>query len=144
MSDCLRLHWLQPIRILCPWDSLGKNTGVGCHFLLQGIFPIQGSNPGLLHPSPGDLPNPGIKPRSFALQVDSLPSESPGKLLMWWWNASAYVTPCREHITRYIQNIESSGRAWTEENESMECVHWVWGHQRGGIQLDDLKESPSW
>ena len=31
----------------CPWDSPGKNTGVGCHFLLQGIFPIQGSNPGL-------------------------------------------------------------------------------------------------
>ena len=34
---------------LCPWDSPGKNTGVGCHFLLQGIFPIQGSNPGLPH-----------------------------------------------------------------------------------------------
>ena len=30
-------------------DSPGKNTGVGCHALLQGIFPIQGSNPGLLH-----------------------------------------------------------------------------------------------
>ena len=29
----------------CPWDSPGKNTGVGCHFLLQGIFPNQGSNP---------------------------------------------------------------------------------------------------
>ena len=34
---------------LCPWDSLGKNTGVGYHFLLQGIFPTQGSNPGLPH-----------------------------------------------------------------------------------------------
>ena len=30
-------------------DSQGKNTGVGCHGLLQGIFPTQGSNPGLLH-----------------------------------------------------------------------------------------------
>jgi len=30
-------------------DSLGKNTGVGCHFLLQGIFPMQRSNPGFLH-----------------------------------------------------------------------------------------------
>jgi len=38
-----------PARLLCPWDSSGKNTGVGCHFLLQGIFPTQGSNPGLLH-----------------------------------------------------------------------------------------------
>ena len=41
--------WLQPTRLLCPWDSLGKNTGVGCHALLQGIFPTQGSNPGLSH-----------------------------------------------------------------------------------------------
>ena len=36
-------------RLLCPWDSLGKNTGVGCHALLQGIFPTQGLNPRLLH-----------------------------------------------------------------------------------------------
>ena len=34
---------------LCSWNSPGKNTGVGSHSLLQGIFPIQGSNPGLLH-----------------------------------------------------------------------------------------------
>ena len=33
----------------CPWDSPGKNTGVGCHFLLQGSFPTQGLNPGPLH-----------------------------------------------------------------------------------------------
>ena len=31
----------------CPWDSSGKNTGVGSHSLFQGIFPTQGSNPGL-------------------------------------------------------------------------------------------------
>ena len=37
------------LRLLCPWDSPGKNTGVGCHFLLQGIFLTQGLNPGLLH-----------------------------------------------------------------------------------------------
>ena len=35
--------------LLRPWDFQGKSTGVGCHFLLQGIFPTQGSNPGLLH-----------------------------------------------------------------------------------------------
>ena len=43
-------------------NSLGQNTGVGCHALLQG-----------------NLPNPGIEPRSPALQADSLPSEPPGK-----------------------------------------------------------------
>ena len=31
-------------RLLCPWDSPGKNTGVGCHYLPQGIFPTRGSN----------------------------------------------------------------------------------------------------
>ena len=35
MSDSLQPHRWQPTRLLCPWDSPGKNTGVGCHFLLQ-------------------------------------------------------------------------------------------------------------
>ena len=39
---------LWPARLLCPWDFLGKHTGVGCHFLLQGIFLTQGLNLGLL------------------------------------------------------------------------------------------------
>ena len=39
----------KPVRFLRLWDSPGKNTGVGCHFLLQEIFPTQGSNPWLLH-----------------------------------------------------------------------------------------------
>ena len=47
VSDSLRPHGLQSARILCPWDSSG-NTGVGCRFLLQGIFPTQGSNLDLL------------------------------------------------------------------------------------------------
>ena len=48
MSDSLQAHGLQPATLLCPWNSPGKNTGMGCHFLLQGIFPTQGLNPGLL------------------------------------------------------------------------------------------------
>ena len=35
MSDSVRPHRQQPMRLPRPWDSLGKNTGVGCHFLLQ-------------------------------------------------------------------------------------------------------------
>ena len=35
MSDSVQPHRQKPTRLLCPWDSLGKNTGVGCHFLLQ-------------------------------------------------------------------------------------------------------------
>ena len=56
-------HRLQPVRPLCPWNSPGRNTGVG-------------SPP---FPSPGDLPDPGTKPRSPILQADSLLSEPRGK-----------------------------------------------------------------
>ena len=49
VSDSVRPHGLQPTRLLHPWDSPGKNTEVGSCSLLQGIFPIQGLNPGLVH-----------------------------------------------------------------------------------------------
>ena len=50
-QSCLTLptSWSEATRLLCPWDFPGKNTGVGCHSLLQGFFLIQGSNPDLLH-----------------------------------------------------------------------------------------------
>ena len=121
-------------------NSPGKNTSVGCHFLLQGIFLTQESNPnsrqilyhlkvkvkslsrvqlfatpwavayqaplsmgfsrqvywsGLPFPSPGNLPNPGIKLGSPALQTDSLPTDLQGKPkhlveltneVIWAWN----------------------------------------------------------
>ena len=62
VSNSLWPHGLQPTRLLYPCDFLDKNTGLGCHSLLQGIFPTQGLNPHLLH-----------------WQVGSLPSEPPGK-----------------------------------------------------------------
>ena len=49
VSDSLQPQGLEPSRLLCPWDSPGKNTGVGCYFLLQRIFPTQGWNLCLLH-----------------------------------------------------------------------------------------------
>ena len=56
MSDSLRPHGLQPARLLCPWDSPGKNSGVECQALLQGIFLMagkksQGSNLQLMSPA---------------------------------------------------------------------------------------------
>ena len=47
-TPCLPCHPM-PARIPCPWDFPGKNTGVSCRSLLQGIFLTQGSNPHLLH-----------------------------------------------------------------------------------------------
>ena len=49
VSNCLQPHGLEPTRFLCPWDSPGKNNGMGCHFLLQCIFQDQGSNLCLLN-----------------------------------------------------------------------------------------------
>ena len=54
-SNSLQPHGLS----VCLWDDPGKNTGVGCHALLQGVFPTQGSNPRLLrllHWQAGSLP----------------------------------------------------------------------------------------
>ena len=51
---CNPVDW--PSGLLCPWDFPGKNTGVGCHLLLQGIFLTQGSNLCLLHWQAGSLP----------------------------------------------------------------------------------------
>ena len=53
--NILATPW-QPCQAPCPWDSPGKNTGVGCHFLLQGIFPTQGSDLRLLHWQTDSLP----------------------------------------------------------------------------------------
>ena len=47
MSDSLATPWTD--RLLCPWDSSVKNTSVGSHFLLQGIYPTQESKPCLFH-----------------------------------------------------------------------------------------------
>ena len=49
MPNSLWPYGLQPARLLCPQDSLGRSTRVDCHALLQGIFPTQRSNPGLPH-----------------------------------------------------------------------------------------------
>ena len=65
--DSVWPHGLQPTRLLCPWDSPGKNTGVDCHFLLQRIFLTQELNSGLLcllHWQAASLPlAPPGKPR---------------------------------------------------------------------------------
>ena len=49
VPDSLQPHGLQPTRLLCPGDFPGKDAGLGCRFLFQGIFSTQASDPGLLH-----------------------------------------------------------------------------------------------
>ena len=47
-SNSLWRHEPEPTSLVCPWDSPGKSSTVGFHFILQAIFPTQGSNPSLL------------------------------------------------------------------------------------------------
>ena len=79
ISDSLWPHELQPTRLLCPWNSPDKKTGVGKPF-----------------PSPGDLPNPGIKPGCHVFQADSLLSKPPGKPSKKLKNKNKWVqlNPC--------------------------------------------------
>ena len=53
VSNSLQPCGPQPARLLCPWDPPGKETGAGCCFLLQGVFPTQGLNLGLDSVPPG-------------------------------------------------------------------------------------------
>ena len=56
MSDSVQLHRLQPTRLLSPWSFSGKNIGVGCYFIFQGIFLTQELNLRLLHWQADSLP----------------------------------------------------------------------------------------
>ena len=55
LTDCDPMDCSPPV-FLCPWDFSSNHTGEGCHFLLQRIFPTQGSNLGLLHLQEGSFP----------------------------------------------------------------------------------------
>ena len=99
-------------------DSPGKNTGMGCHSLPQGVFLTQGWTQvshiagrfitrlatreaqeywsGYPIPSPADLPDPGIEPGSPAVQVDSLPTELSGKPTQ---GTGLHYVPQREKLT---------------------------------------------
>ena len=92
LSDSLRHHG--QARILCQWDSPGKNTGVSRHFLLQG-----------------NLPDPRIKPGSPALQAGSLP-EPPGKIHSVTLTSLAIGMPSdrASQVVLVVKNIPANAR----------------------------------
>ena len=82
ISDSLQPHGWYPTRLLCTCDSPGKNTGVGCHSLLQGLFPTQESNLGV-----------------GALQADSLPSGPSGIIKSFGLLQKSYSTSINMHVS---------------------------------------------
>ena len=100
MSDSVQSHGLELSKLLCPWDFPGKDTEVGCHFLLQGIFPTLGSNLCflcLLHWQ--------------ALSLPLAPPVKPGSLFILWNKEWVGRKGC----------VESSG--WLEVNRAF-WVYW--------------------
>ena len=96
-----------PSRLFCLWNFSGKNTGEGGHFLLQGIFPTQGSNPSLLrlqHWQAGSLPlAPPGKSRRFniCLQILFLPH-----------SATVLLLPCCPRLQEATRCLCTFWHAW--------------------------------
>ena len=86
---CDALDW--PTGLICPWDFPGKNTGVGCHFLLQGFFLEAGSNLCLLHS-----------------QAYSLPLSYLGSLIVCYSFLSGVPPPIHDHFSYDVKSICSS------------------------------------
>ena len=96
-QSCLTLqsHGLQPVRLLCPWNSPGKNTGVDSHALHQGIFPTQGLN---------------LSPLSLLhWQLGSLRLVSPGKPIIIL-NGGDFLPWRQRYVPRYQQWIFRGSR----------------------------------
>ena len=102
VSDFLRPHGLQPARLLCPWNSPGKNTGVDNYSLLQGIYPTQGLNPGLPH----------CRQIFYHLSHQGSPKFPVGKfkwLIFYLWECCCFCLSVFFHIT-YFQFLKSLER----------------------------------
>ena len=112
VSDSLQAHGLWPTRLLCPWDSPGKNTGVGGLSLLPGILPTQVTEPG-----------------SPALQADSLPSEPPGKPFI---NRPVLVSPLVLAWRLWDGRVQVQGG---HETEQKSCSLWAVSGADGGRAL---------
>ena len=118
ISNSLPSHRLYPTRLLCPWDSPDKNTGVGCHALLQGIFLTQGLKPGPLHCGwiRYHLSHQGsplitlfqdnwfpLNPMCF---IHSVPSPIPiCRLLFWFFFSTVMGLPCGPQALEHTGSV---------------------------------------
>ena len=98
VSNSLRPHGLQPTRLLHPWDFPVKNTGVGCHSLLQGIFLSQ-----------------EIEPGSPTLQADSLLSEPPICIIGSFMKHLLHLRHCFVVVTIHSHSVQGTWRTFTVE-----------------------------
>ena len=103
------------VGLFCPWDSPGKNSGVGCHTFPQGIFLIQGSNPHVfcfLHWQAGSLP---LAPPGRPCMPSTL-SETPGQLCQ---RKECHLLKCRDQFSSTVT---------------------MWGGVRNGLHQSQARE----
>ena len=118
MSDSVRPHRRQPTRLLCPWDSPGKNTGVGCRFLLQCMkvkseSEVTQSCPTLHDPMDCSLPGSSVHGifQARVLEWDAIAfSALPQLLLLSASVVSNSVRPQRQQPTRLPRPWDSPGK----------------------------------
>ena len=123
-SDTLWPRGLWPTRLLCPWDFPGKNLGVGCHFLFQGIFSTQGSNLRLL--------------RFLHWQAYSLPLGPPGKEFhkgMTQMNSANYwglLNSLRKPFHHLESDIYSYSEQWTGDSQNQTSLKFIFQRNYAG------------
>ena len=142
MSDPFRLYRLYSDRLPHPWDFSGKNTGVGCHFLLQGIFLTQGWNLSLLcllhWQTDSSLSHPG-SPRTWGTPQIELPlvyiSQMTNQAGCW-----KFIILQGIFIQKYARSV-FPGRL-----ENLISSDWWWNSLRKWLSLTWWKvtHSPSW
>ena len=103
-------------------DRGGKNTGVGCHFLLQGMFPTQGSNPCL--------------PASPALQVASFPLSHLRSPTMWYYRM--YLRKKNLHTSGLVQFklMLFRGQLYMCVCVCV-CIHYIYQYTIGSVSLEN-------
>ena len=121
-APLLGTPWIVAARLLCPWDSPGKNTGVGNHALLQGVFPTQGSSPCIWSLLPWQVHSLPLAPhRGFPEMVKNLPA------MQGPWVLFLNQEDPLEKGTATHSSILARKIPWTEE-PGVAAVHGVAKH----------------
>ena len=134
MSDSVRPHRWQPTRLPCPWDSPGKNTGVGCHFLLQCMKVKSESEVAQSCPTLSD-------PMDCSLPGSSVHGIFQARVLEW--GAIVLSIP---NYTRHLQRYGQEEQEWWWLTLSCHCCNVFLTHEREGypIAFDYLQFLISW
>ena len=167
MSDSVRPHRRQPTRLLCPWDSPGKNTGVGCHFLLQCMkvkseSEVAQSCPTLCDPMDCSLPGSSVHGifqarilewGAITFSAGSQSSDSqvanreiqPRWYTLWWKRDSGHLIQnplANAGDPRDKGSIPGSGRSpgeGIETHSSIPAWRIPWTEDHAGLQSNGLQ-----